>query len=196
MIKSIILGGFGGQGILMMGYALATASMYEGQHVTYLPAYGAEMRGGTANCTVTVSDEPIASPVAVSFDIGIFMNGPSLLRFENNIRPYGIIFFNSDLTKSVLQRTDVAVVGIPANTISHKIGDLRIANMVMCGAVAEKTGLISPESIIKSVEYIFANKGPKISEINTQAIREGAEYIKNNSIQLSAVSFQEKQMVK
>ncbi|MFH1672564.1 MAG: 2-oxoacid:acceptor oxidoreductase family protein [Pseudomonadota bacterium] len=179
MITRIILGGFGGQGILMMGYVLATASMYEGRHVTCLPAYGAEMRGGTANCTVTVSDEPIASPVALSYDIAILMNGPSLLRFENNVRPDGIIFFNSDLIKSAPQRTDVVVVGIPANTIAKKIGNLRIANMAMCGAVAEKTGLVPPESIINSVEYIFANKGPKIFEINTRAIREGALYIKN-----------------
>lgn len=179
MITRIILGGFGGQGILMMGYVLATASMYEGQHITCLPAHGAEMRGGTANCTVTVSDEPIASPVALSYDIAILMNGPSLLRFENNIRPDGIIFFNSDLIKIAPQRTDVEVVGVSANTIAKKIGGLQTANMAMCGAVAEKTGLISLESVIHSVEYIFANKGPKICEINTQALIEGAGHIKN-----------------
>lgn len=178
MIKRIIFGGFGGQGILRMGYAVATASMYEGKYITYIPAYGAEMRGGTANCTVAVSDEPIASPVASFSDIAILMNGPSVLRFEKNIKPGGIIFYNSDLIKSIPQRTDVEIVGIPVNTIAKKIGDLRIANMVMCGGFAEKTGLVSLESIINSVKDIFAEKGPKICEINTRAIREGSAHIK------------------
>lgn len=179
MITRIIVGGFGGQGVLMLGYVLATAAMYEGRHVTCLPAYGAEMRGGTANCTVTIGDEPIASPVAASFDIAILMNRPSCLRFEKDIRPDGKIFANSDLTTSLSQQTSAEIVGIPANTIAKKIGELRTANMVMCGGFAKNTGLISLESIISSVKDIFAKKGPKICEINTQALREGAAYVRN-----------------
>ena len=179
MITRIIVGGFGGQGVLMSGYVLATAAMYEGKHVTYLPAYGAEMRGGTANCTVTMGDEPIASPVAATSDMAILMNRPSCLRFEKQIRPDGLIFTNSDLTTSTFQQTSVEILRIPANTIAKKIGDLRTANMVICGGFAEKTRLISLDSIIKSVKDIFAKKGLKICEINTQALREGAAYIRN-----------------
>ena len=175
----MIVGGFGGQGVLMLGYVLATAAMYEGRHVTYLPAYGAEMRGGTANCTVTIGDEPIASPVALSFDIAILMNKPSCLKFEKHISQDGVIFVNSDLTTPTFQQTGVEIVGIPANTIAKKIGDLRTPNMVMCGGFAEKTGLISLEAIINSVKDIFARKGRKVYEINTQALREGAAYIRS-----------------
>jgi 2-oxoglutarate ferredoxin oxidoreductase subunit gamma len=179
MITRIIVGGFGGQGVLILGYVLATAAMYEGRYATYLPAYGAEMRGGTANCTVTISDEPIASPVASSSDIAILMNKPACLRFEKHVRQDGVILTNSDLTTSTRQPMGIEIVGIPANTIAKKIGDLRTPNMVMCGGFAEKTRLISLESIINSVKDIFAKKGPKVCEINAQALREGAAYIKN-----------------
>ncbi|MBW2107448.1 MAG: 2-oxoacid:acceptor oxidoreductase family protein [Deltaproteobacteria bacterium] len=172
-----IFSGFGGQGVLMMGYVLATSAMHENKHVTYLPAYGAEVRGGTANCTITISDDPIASPVASFPDYGVLMNTPSLTKFEGSIRAGGLVFLNDDLVDVRPSRTDIEVVNIPVNTIADGLGSLRSANMVMIGAFVKKTGLVALETVINSVKDIFAAKGADIHERNTAAIREGAAFI-------------------
>ena len=176
-----IFSGFGGQGVLMMGYVLATSGMHEGKHVTYLPAYGAEVRGGTANCTITVSDDPIASPVASFPDYAVLMNTPSVVRFEGKVRAGGTVFLNKDLVEVIPKRTDIEVVSIPVNSIADGLGSLRSANMVMIGAFAQKTGLVSLDSIVKSVKEIFANKGEKVHEMNTTAIKEGAAFIEKGN---------------
>jgi 2-oxoglutarate ferredoxin oxidoreductase subunit gamma len=162
----------------MMGYVLASAGMEEDKHVTYLPSYGAEVRGGTANCTITVSDEPIASPVASFPDFAVLMNTPSLMRFEGRVKPGGTIFLNKDLVDLKPRRTDVAFISIPVNTIANELGNLRGANMVMIGAFAQKTGLVSLPSVLKSVKNIFAAKGSKINQMNTLALKEGAAFMK------------------
>ena len=172
-----IFSGFGGQGVLMMGYVLATAGMHEDNHVTYLPSYGAEVRGGTANCTITISDEPIASPVASFPDFAVLMNTPSVVRFEGKVKTGGTVFLNEDLVELWPKRGDVEVVAIPVNTIAERLGSVRSANMVMIGAFAQKTGLVSLKSLIKSVKEIFATKGSKVHKINTLAIKEGAALI-------------------
>jgi 2-oxoglutarate ferredoxin oxidoreductase subunit gamma len=176
-----IFSGFGGQGVLMMGYVLATSGMHEDKHVTYLPAYGAEVRGGTANCTVTVSDEPIASPVASFPDYAVLMNTPSVVRFEGKVRSGGTIFLNKDLVEVVPKRTDIEVVSVPVNAIAEKLGSLRSANMVMIGAFAQKTGLVALDSVINSVKEIFSNKGTKVHEVNTLALNEGAAFVQKGS---------------
>ncbi len=172
-----IFSGFGGQGVLMMGYVLATSGMNEDKHVTYLPAYGAEVRGGTANCTITVSDEPIASPVASFPDFAVLMNTPSVTRFEGKVKTGGTVFLNGDLIELMPKRKDIEVLSIPVNSIADKLGSLRSANMVMIGAFARKTGLVSLDSVIQSVKDILAAKGSKIHEINTLAIKEGAAFV-------------------
>ena len=172
-----IFSGFGGQGVLMMGYVLATAGMHEDNHVTYLPSYGAEVRGGTANCTITISEEPIASPVASFPDFAVLMNTPSVVRFEGKVKTGGTVFLNEDLVELWPKRGDVEVVAIPVNTIAERLGSVRSANMVMIGAFAQKTGLVSLKSLIKSVKEIFATKGSKVHKINTLAIKEGAALI-------------------
>jgi 2-oxoglutarate ferredoxin oxidoreductase subunit gamma len=171
-----IFSGFGGQGVLMMGYVLATSGMNEDKHVTYLPAYGAEVRGGTANCTITVSDEPIASPVASSPNFAVLMNTPSVMRFEGKVKSGGTVFLNQDTVELRPKRGDIEVVSVPVNTIADKLGSLRSANMVMVGAFAQKTGVVSLETVINSVKDIFAAKGSKVHEINTLAIKEGAAF--------------------
>jgi len=173
-----IFAGFGGQGVLMMGYVLATAGMHEGKHVTYLPSYGAEVRGGTANCTVTVSDDSIASPVASFADIAVIMNTPSLLRFEGRVAGGGTMFLNGDLVDQAPKRKDIEVVSVPANAIARRIGNARGANMVMVGAFAQKTGVVSVTTLIESVKEIFATKGAKIHELNTKALEERAAFVK------------------
>jgi 2-oxoglutarate ferredoxin oxidoreductase subunit gamma len=171
-----IFSGFGGQGVLMMGYVLATSGMEEDKHVTYLPSYGAEVRGGTANCTVTVSDEPIASPVASFPDFAVLMNTPSLIKFESGVKSGGIVFLNRDLVDVRPKRRDIHVVSIPVNSIAKRLGNARGANMVMIGAFVQKTGLVSLKSVIKSVKTIFQKKGAKIHKMNTLALKEGAAF--------------------
>jgi len=173
-----IFSGFGGQGVLMMGYVLATSGMYEDKYVTYLPSYGAEVRGGTANCTVTVSDEPIASPVASFPDFAVLMNNPSLMRFEGGIKAGGTVFLNSDLVELRPKRRDIEVVAIPVNSIAQKLGSVRGANMVMIGAFVQKTGLVSLKFVMKSVKSIFKAKGSKVHKMNTLAIKEGVAFVK------------------
>lgn len=177
-----IFSGFGGQGVLMMGYVLATSGMHEDKHVTYLPAYGAEVRGGTANCTITVSDDPIASPVASFPDYAVLMNTPSVVRFEGKVRTGGTVFLNKDLVEVIPKRTDIEVVSIPVNSIADGLGSLRSANMVMIGAFVQKTGLVSLDSVVESVKEIFAKKGEKVHEMNTLAIKEGAAFIEKGNL--------------
>ncbi|MCK4728433.1 MAG: 2-oxoacid:acceptor oxidoreductase family protein [Desulfobacterales bacterium] len=176
-ITKTIFSGFGGQGVLMMGYVLATSGMHEDKHVTYLPSYGAEVRGGTANCTITVSDEPIASPVASFPDFAILMNTPSLMKFEGGVKSGGTVFLNSDLVDLRPKRRDIQVVAIPVNSIAERLGNARGANMVMIGALVQKTGLVSLKSVIKSVKSIFETKGSKVHKMNTLAIKEGAAFV-------------------
>src|SRR5512139_1748470 len=118
MVFKIVFSGFGGQGVLMMGYVLATAGMHEDRHVTFLPSYGAEMRGGTANCTVVVSDEEIASPIASSPDIVVAMNYPSMVKYQNMIKSAGMLFLNEDLIAEQPSRHDNKVIRVRANSLA------------------------------------------------------------------------------
>lgn len=172
-----IFSGFGGQGVMMMGYVLAISGMHEDKHVTYLPSYGAEVRGGTANCTVTVSDEPIASPVASFPDFAVLMNTPSLIRFEGGVKSGGTVFLNSDLVEVRPKRRDIQALSIPANTITERLGNTRGANMVMIGAFVQQTGVVSLKSVIKSVKSIFQKKGSQVHKMNTLALKEGATFV-------------------
>ena len=177
MTSKTIFSGFGGQGILIMGYVLATSGMYEEKHVAYLPSYGAEVRGGTANCTITVSNDPIASPVASFPDFAVLMNTPSLTKFEGRVKTGGTVFLNSDLVELRPKRRDIQVVAVPANSIAERLGNPRGANMVMIGSFVQKTGLVSLKSVIKSVKIIFEKKGSKVHKMNTLAIQEGARFV-------------------
>jgi 2-oxoglutarate ferredoxin oxidoreductase subunit gamma len=176
-MTTTIFSGFGGQGVMMMGFVLASSGMHENKHVTYLPSYGAEVRGGTANCTVTVSDEPIASPVASFPDLAILMNTPSLMKFEGGVKSGGTVFLNSDLVELRPKRRDIKVIEIPVNSIAERLGNTRGANMVMCGAFVQETGLVSLKSVIKSVKAIFQAKGSKVHKMNTLALKEGASFL-------------------
>ena len=162
MLKKTVFAGFGGQGVLMMGYVLAVSSMRDGKNVTYLPSYGAEVRGGTANCTVVVSDEEIFSPVASSPDYAVIMNRPSLTKYEGTITEGGIIIQNSSLVDRDLTRDDVEVVKVPANDIAKKLGSDRTINMIMLGAFVIKTGLTTLDSIMKGLTEIVKGKRPPL----------------------------------
>jgi len=172
MLIKTIFAGFGGQGVLSMGLNLAQAAMLEGKNVTYLPSYGAEVRGGTANCTVAVSDEEIASPVASSPDFIVAMNQPSLVRFQNQIQSGGVLFVNSSLIEAEILRGDIDIVRVPANSIAEKLGSPRSANMVMMGAFTKKSNLVSVSSVIEGLKSALKKK-QKLIAINKKALMAG-----------------------
>ena len=177
MLIKTVFSGFGGQGVLMMGYILAVSAMRDGMHVTYLPSYGAEVRGGTANCTVSISDEDIASPVASSPDYVIAMNKPSLIRFEGQIKTKGTIFLNSDLIDIDPEREDIEVFKIPANTLAKNIGSERAMNMIMLGAFASKAKITSIDSLMNGLTEVIKTKSKKQVEINRKGLEVGAKYV-------------------
>jgi 2-oxoglutarate ferredoxin oxidoreductase subunit gamma len=177
MLSKTVFSGFGGQGVLMMGYVLAVAGMQEDRHVTFLPAYGAEVRGGTANCTVVVSDHEIASPVASSPDFVVAMNYPSVLKYQNTVKSGGTMFLNGDLISEMPQRSDVTIVKVPANSLAHELGNDRVLNMVMLGALVEVTGIVSHKALLEAVGTVLEAKRRKLIDINRKALSRGSQYI-------------------
>ena len=172
MLIKTIFAGFGGQGVLSMGLNLAQAAMLEGKYVTYLPAYGAEVRGGTANCTVAISDEEIASPVASSPEFIVAMNQPSLVRFQNQIQSGGLFFINSSLVEAEISRGDVDIVKVPASRIAEEMGNPKSANIVMLGAFARKSNIVSLSSVVEGLKDAFKSK-QKLIAINEKALTAG-----------------------
>lgn len=176
MIKKTVFSGFGGQGVLMMGFVLAVSAMKDGRHVTYLPTYGAEVRGGTANCTVVVSDEEIFSPVASTLDYAVLMNKPSLVKYEPMMSEGGLIIINSSLVSDSPSRKDVKVVQVPANDIARELGSDRTINMIMLGALVAGTGITTQEAIMKGLSEIVKVKNASMMELNRKGLQKGAEY--------------------
>jgi 2-oxoglutarate ferredoxin oxidoreductase subunit gamma len=172
MLIKTLLAGFGGQGVLSMGLNLAEAAMLEGKNVTYLPAYGAEVRGGTANCTVAISDEEIASPVASSPEFVVAMNQPSAVKFQHHIQSGGVFFLNSSLVETEILRGDIEIVRVPANKIAESLGSPRAANMVMLGAFTKKSGLVQLPSVLDALKRTLGAK-KKLIDINEKALKTG-----------------------
>jgi 2-oxoglutarate ferredoxin oxidoreductase subunit gamma len=178
MITRTTFAGFGGQGVLLMGYVLCHGGMYKGLNVTYFPSYGAEMRGGTANCTVTLSDKKIASPVASRPDVLVAMNFPSLEKFEATVAEKGEIFLNSSLFKERPSRQDIEILQVPVVELSQEVGSQRGANMVMIGAVCAKAGLLSLDETIKGMQGALKGR-EKFFEENQRAIERGFAFVAN-----------------
>ncbi|MFH1676881.1 MAG: 2-oxoacid:acceptor oxidoreductase family protein [bacterium] len=174
MTTEVVMAGFGGQGLLLIGKLLAEASMDEGKEVSWLPSYGPEMRGGTANCTVVVSDKPVASPVINMPKALIVMNIPSLDKFGPSVKKDGLIIINSNLIPKGTGRTDVTEVMIPANEEAENIGNRRAANMIVLGTFLGMTGICGLESVIKRMEHQFEGKS-SIIDSNKKALERGFE---------------------
>ena len=174
MQSEVIMAGFGGQGILLIGKMLAYAGMHEGKEVSWLPSYGPEMRGGTCNCTVVVSDKPVGSPVIRSPRAVLAMNLPSLEKFEPDIRPGGLLLINSSLINRGSDRKDLTVIEVPANQIATELGNPRGANMVALGAYLGATDAVSLDEVIAVIRETFAAK-PAVIDINIEALRKGYE---------------------
>jgi 2-oxoglutarate ferredoxin oxidoreductase subunit gamma len=172
MLIKTVFAGFGGQGVLSMGLNLAQAAMMEGKNVTYLPAYGVEVRGGTANCTVAISDEEIASPVASAPEFLVAMNQPSVFRFQNQVESGGVLFINSTLIEVEIIRGDIEVIRVPAGDIAEKLGGPKSANMVMLGAFIKKSNIVSISTVIEEFKNTLKNKEQLIA-VNEKALMAG-----------------------
>ncbi|MEW6261798.1 MAG: 2-oxoacid:acceptor oxidoreductase family protein [Thermodesulfobacteriota bacterium] len=181
MIHRTIFAGFGGQGVMLMGYVLAHAAMLKGLNLTYLPAYGVEMRGGTANCTVTVADEEIASPVASELDCLAALNLPSLERFAPLVKPGGLILINASLIpENQRPRSEAVLVRVPTHELALEVGSARAANMVMLGVFIGKTGLLTLAETFAGLKAALAGK-EQLLEINLAGIEKGAEFAAETS---------------
>jgi len=177
MTAKVIMAGFGGQGVVLMGTLLSYSAMVQGKHTTFFPSYGAEMRGGTANCSVIVSDDEIPSPVVSEPDCIVAMNIASLDKFESRVKPGGTVFINSSLVKRDLERDDVDEVRIPANEMAEKLGSAKAANMVMLGGVIKKTGAVELESVLESLPSVLSERAMALLDVNKQALRKGFDAI-------------------
>lgn len=162
--------GSGGQGTLAIGQMIAKAAMEEGREVTWLPSYGPEMRGGTANCTVVVSDQPIRCPLIDEADVLVVMNLPSLLKFEPMVVPGGLLFVNSDLVPQEPKRSDLRIHKIAINTEAQKLGADKAANIVMLGAILAETNLVKKETIEYELEQLFSGRKAKYLDMNRKAL--------------------------
>ncbi len=174
--EQIICAGFGGQGVMLMGRLIAAVAMRGGMEVSWLPSYGPEMRGGTANCQVVISDSPIGSPViSRNADTVLAMNLPSMRKFEGELVPQGLMIYNSSLIETAPDREDIRLAPIPANEIANEIGNLKAANIVMLGAYAELKGLLDPEEILNVLEETFGAAKSQFIPINRKALERGVE---------------------
>ena len=173
MKKEIIISGFGGQGGLAIGKNLAEAGMDEGLNVTWAPSYGPEMRGGTANCSVVLSDHPVGSPVFARCTELIALNEPSLIKFEEGVLPGGTVFVNSDVVTDKVSRPDLTAYYIPCSKIADEVGNAKVSNMVMLGAYVAATKILKPETIEELIHALFSGAKAKFIPLNIEAFYRG-----------------------
>lgn len=178
--KQILFAGFGGQGVLSMGKFLTYAAMGTGKNVSWLPSYGAEMRGGTANCLVTIADEEISSPLTDNPGMAIIMNRPSLDRFEGKIKPNGTLIINSSMVDRPPVRDDLVIFTLPVNQIADEMGNANAANMILLGACLRKTKVVPVDEIMDLFEIIFKGKKESVIQKNREAFLIGVEYAEQN----------------
>ncbi len=178
MEAQFLIAGFGGQGILLIGQLMAKAAMHEGKNVSWMPSYGPEMRGGEANCAVVISDEPIGSPLVTEPPVAVIMNLPSLTKFEPTMENGGLLLYNTSLIDSKPQRKDIKVLPIPCNDIAESLGNGRVANMVMLGAIIAATDAISLDSAMDALKDVFGEKKADLLPLNRKAMEAGMEEVR------------------
>ena len=167
--QKMFFAGSGGQGILLMGQMVASAAMLEDKSTTFFPSYGPEMRGGTANCTVVVSDKPVSCPLIFESDCVVAMNLPSLIKFEPSLKPGGVLLLNKSIIHLEPQRDDITVYDVPANDLAHDLGYPVVANIIMLGAFVRTTGIVSAVSVEKIIRDTFGKKKAEMVDINLKA---------------------------
>ena len=182
MTYETIMAGFGGQGLLFSGKVLAHAALIEGKELSWLPSYGPEMRGGTCNCSVIVSDEPVGSPIIAHPNVLMVMNEPSLDKFEDTVAPGGTIFVDSSLISRKVKRTDVGVVYIPATQMATEMEAASLANMIILGAIVEKLGCVKPETMLDALRHTISARKANLLDLNLKAVEAGREFIRSNHV--------------
>jgi 2-oxoglutarate ferredoxin oxidoreductase subunit gamma len=173
MNMGIIMSGFGGQGVMSMGQVVCYAGLEEGKEVSWLPSYGPEMRGGTANCTVVVSDQPVGSPIVSRPDAVIIMNRPSLDRFESQVKPGGLLVINTSLCDQAPSRNDLRVIRVAATDIASELGNIRVANMVALGAFLAVAPVVTVDSIVQALQDHLPEHHKKHVPLNRRALEAG-----------------------
>jgi 2-oxoglutarate ferredoxin oxidoreductase subunit gamma len=176
MQTELILSGFGGQGIMFAGQILSYAAMDAGREVTWIPSYGPEMRGGTANCTVVIADDEIGSPVVKNPDAALAMNLPSLDKYESLVKPGGVLVVNSSMVDRAPQRKDIRAIAVPCNDIAEELGNSRLANMVAVGALVAGSGVLSVDDIEAALNTHMPGRHTPLLPKNVEAIRRGAAF--------------------
>ena len=176
MTHQILIAGFGGQGVLFAGKFLAYKGMVEDKNISWLPSYGPEMRGGTANCSVVLSDMPVGSPIITTPDVLVAMNLPSLQKFVDTVVPGGKIFVDSTLIDAKVERTDVEVFYIPATQMAKDAGFSTLANMILMGKVIKETGAVRFDNNLETLKSFIPAKKEKLIDINCQALQTGYDF--------------------
>ncbi len=177
--ERVIIAGFGGQGVILAGKLLAQTGMTAGHEVTFMPSYGAEVRGGTANCMVVLSDEPIASPLVNKPDALIALNKVSLNKFTPRINQAGLLVVNRSMVDELPRREDIEMLAVPADDIANELASPKSTNMVALGAYLQKRHLLKPEMMIECLSEVLAKRYHNTLEVNAEAIRRGAEFAQN-----------------
>ena len=178
MTYETIMAGFGGQGLLFSGKVLAHAALIENKELSWLPSYGPEMRGGTCNCSVIVSDDPVGSPIIAHPNVLMVMNEPSLDKFEDTVTVGGTIFVDSSLIARKVKRTDVDVVYIPATQMAKEMEATSLANMIILGAIVEKLGLVKGETVVTALKETISARKAALLDLNLKAVAAGAEFVR------------------
>jgi 2-oxoglutarate ferredoxin oxidoreductase subunit gamma len=177
MLEELVVAGFGGQGVLSLGMTLAYAGMVEDKEISWMPSYGPEMRGGTANCITILSDQPISSPIIAQFDSAIILNQPSMDKFANRVKPGGLLLYDSSNMLHPCTRTDITVVGLPATNEALRQKQPKIMNMLMLGAYLHFKPLVKPASIEEALKKVLPEKYHHMLPVNMQALHHGAALI-------------------
>ena len=178
MLCEMVFAGFGGQGVLSMGTMLAYASMKEGKNVSWMPSYGPEMRGGTANCMVNISDQDISSPIVSSYDIAVVLNLPSLKKFEPKVKPDGILIWESSTIKETPTRKDIKTFALPAIiTAAEQLKNLKVMNMVVLGALLKISQVVKKESVLKALKETLPVRYHNLIPLNEEALEVGMKLI-------------------
>lgn len=180
MQEEVIISGFGGQGSLFAGQLLAYAAMDQGLHVTWIPSYGPEMRGGKARCTVVVSDQEIGAPLVRRPSAVIVLNIPSMEAFEPKVKPGGVLVVNSSMVPDKSERQDIQVIYAPASDLATDLGNVRMANVLCLGAVVEATGVVSLDAVAQALDDHLPERHRALLDLNKQALRKGAELARDS----------------
>jgi len=177
MLEELIVAGFGGQGVLSMGMTLAYAGMVEGKEVSWMPSYGPEMRGGTANCITILSSDPISSPILAAFDTAIVLNQPSMDKFAGRVKKGGLLLYDSGNILQPATRTDITIVDIHATREAMKMKNQKIMNMIMLGAYLHLKPVVSIESIMEALAKVLPEKYHQLLPLNEEALVRGEELV-------------------